>query len=307
MISPYHNSKALFCFCYECVCERLHKGTVKKVARDKTNPPFRICHFSDGHGKWLKLPKADMYIITGDLLPNFSSLSPEPSTGGAKHKINKRTEIFKQNKLVLELAGKGRETLLSNPKAPVVIVRGNHDFVSLSKLFGGDNTYEIGSSPTVFDNICGFKIGGIRGIRYIQGVWSDEMHEDVFGKLVDSLPNDLDILVTHAPPYNMLDSRNSYYGKNEHFGLKCLRKKFHADKNNLNENLRLHCFGHVHEAFGTYKTGEPAPGSVVGPITISNAAGGIVCFEWDGKKMRLERATQSLTKKDGDCRSLIKL
>ena len=54
---------------------------------------------------------------------------------------------------------------------------------------------------------------------------------------------DVDILVTHSPPYGILDVSN----KGNYCGSKALLKEVHRIK------PKLHLFGHIHEARGNTK------------------------------------------------------
>lgn len=55
------------------------------------------------------------------------------------------------------------------------------------------------------------------------------------------IPDDVDILITHCPPYGRLDS----VGEKGHIGCKDLWEKILGLR-----NLKLHVFGHVHECGG---------------------------------------------------------
>lgn len=59
----------------------------------------------------------------------------------------------------------------------------------------------------------------------------------------DKIPNDVDILVTHGPPFGILDS--TYYGKTN-VGCGLLLEKIEKVK------PVLHIFGHIHENRGVY-------------------------------------------------------
>lgn len=57
------------------------------------------------------------------------------------------------------------------------------------------------------------------------------------------IPEGTDILITHGPPHGILDSTK--FGG--HVGCELLRKRVDEIK------PRLHCFGHIHEAYGRQK------------------------------------------------------
>ena|ERR1700722_6609222 len=60
-----------------------------------------------------------------------------------------------------------------------------------------------------------------------------------------AIPNDLDILVTHGPPYRVLDCPP---GETHHGGDPELRAAV------IRKRPRLHVFGHVHSAYGMRPT-----------------------------------------------------
>ena len=56
----------------------------------------------------------------------------------------------------------------------------------------------------------------------------------------DKIPLNTDILLTHQPPLNILDSF-----KKEHFGCELLYEKIQRLI-----NLKIHAFGHIHASYG---------------------------------------------------------
>src|SRR5262249_28918150 len=56
----------------------------------------------------------------------------------------------------------------------------------------------------------------------------------------DKIPSGLDVLITHGPPFGILDWTN----RKEHAGSATLINRVHEVK------PRLHVFGHIHEAAG---------------------------------------------------------
>lgn len=196
-----------------------------------------LCHFSDWHGEWGSLPKADVYVVTGDMLYNYP---------GMRGDLKFTREVFLQAKETHRV--KARK-YLGNPDAPVVVVRGNHDFVPLAPLFSGGEVFEInGPEDTV--EVSGLIFGGMRGIKWIGGYWSDERGQEDLGEIARELSEDIDVLVTHAPPWGILDN---VYGERvgvQGFTAYATRREYGSEK-----KLKLHCFGHIHECFGTLNRG----------------------------------------------------
>lgn len=214
---------------------------------------MRIVHFSDWHGNKYDLPHADLYVCTGDMLKNYPDFDDEDLI----FRIIPSRESTNQRNHVRKHAGSYRN-LFANRDAPVVCVRGNHDFTDLADLFGGD-VWEVTDDPARTTTVQGVKVGGCRGIPFIIGCWSDELMEDGrsckppvvrapvgdFRDVVAKVPDDLEILVTHAPPHGILDE----FGQ-EHIGSTAIRSHinqqlFRSDKQ---LSLKAHLFGHIHEA-----------------------------------------------------------
>lgn len=254
---------------------------------------MRIVHFSDFHGDYEHdLPPADLYVCTGDMLPNFPGIMVRDMNTGEEYwkypdnaygnyrlqnheqalhghrDINVNHEIEMQNAWCdfREGAITGH---IQNKKAPVIIIRGNHDFVSYKKLFYGmKDIREVGnfSSFTIGDT----EVVGFRGISYIAGEWSDEMRDHELQSLVDRMGK-LDfnyaarrhLLVTHAPPANILDYSAMY---TEHYGIKSLASYLNVAMMDPEPGTYIHCFGHVHGARGVQVM--PGPATYV----FSNAA-----------------------------------
>lgn len=250
-----------------------------------------IVHVSDWHGSTAMLPPADLYVVTGDMLPNFPFLLTKLSNGvrekrlanvhllgmprandyhsrgrfeGRSHRYEGRqmvpeNEVECQTKYV-SIVPSFRENL-GNKSAPVVVVRGNHDFIDLSTWIGGD-VWEVNADSTRTFDFLGWKIGGFRGIKYIAGEWSDELMPDKMADIMDDLPLDIEILVSHSPPTGVFDLFPNGIGVIKSGGVQELRDWLRM-KQSVAGPLELHCFGHVHESRNI---------DAIGKTTFSNAA-----------------------------------
>lgn len=268
---------------------------------------MKIVHFSDWHKQTMLLPKADLYICTGDMLPNFPILQirrwnpsllqdrifywdavgptvdPEiPFKPRPKGEVESRLIIKEREARLQELWIKqlgGYRQFMASPEAPVVVVRGNHDFTDLAPAFEGGPVFEINLDPTRTIEIGGLKIGGFRGIPFIRGTWSDELQRGKLPGMVDrsdileptdleticeQLPKDLDIVVSHTPAYGILDN----YGVP--LGSEALMTYFNRRNYEGPKPVRAHCFGHIHESHRTVTLGD---------TIFSNAATGFNTFE----------------------------
>ena len=242
---------------------------------------MRVVHLSDWHGDSQPLPGADLYVVTGDMLPNFCTYKydtnasrprpeniveyhtnlhligekPEKTPRGAY--VGRITDPLREVKcqtkyIELELEKDGFRRHLGTPGAQVLLLRGNHDFVSLSPWFAGGPTFEFGFGGTVL-NFMGHKIDGTRGINYIYGEWSDEFTETQWRDAFSHISDDCDMLLTHAPPRNILDHEGHHYGSDTVASY--VNRRMLATDHEGAAPLRAHFFGHVHASNGSKNIG----------------------------------------------------
>lgn len=222
---------------------------------------MKIVHASDWHGDWRAMPKGDLYVITGDMLDNYPEVNMESVhsnhknewgkikpefadqyQGSSTRMIVRDVEIAKQTAW-LKAQGDMRR-FLGSPDSPVIVCRGNHDYVDLGPAFSGD-VYEIGNDASVVFEFQGIRFGGVRGINYFQGEWEDELTDPEFDDRVRLLPRDLDVLITHSPPQDILDFLDGY----GNIGSKQI-SAYLNEITLLQGPLKLHLFGHVHDQGG---------------------------------------------------------
>jgi Icc-related predicted phosphoesterase len=246
---------------------------------------MRIVHFSDWHGNTYELPSADLYVCTGDMLPNFRIFeyqvkgeriiweanmellgeTPRQRPNGPVEKLppSRERDTVLQARFINRRGPGYLRAILESPDAPVICVRGNHDFVDLAPLFAGGPVFEINEDPTRTTDISvlgtNWRIGGVRGINAIRRRWSDELRPGEFAERAWRLPCDLDILVTHAPPQGILDSLAD---GTELIGSASLMA-YVVGRGYTRKALRAHLFGHVHEERGSRQHG---------PTIFSNAS-----------------------------------
>lgn len=175
---------------------------------------------SDPHGHYPKLKGGDLLIVAGDLT--------------AQHTKNEFYEFA--------------EWYQAQNYKKKVIIAGNHDTLieNGEYHFNHDWMGYLCDSGTEFE---GFKIWGSPWTCKFEGqnrncmaftVDSDEELE----KKWDLIPDDIDILITHCPPYGILDQVKRIKGS-EHVGSESLR--YHV----INRiKPKIHAFGHVHEHGG---------------------------------------------------------
>lgn len=168
-----------------------------------------ILHLSDTHSKHRSLQNlqfADVIIHSGDM-----------SFAGSEDEVTDFIEWFG-----------------ALPYKYKIFIAGNHD----DCLFGAN----IDGLPENCFYLCNLGIT-IEGVKFygVPMFMEDAMSGD-YDKNIQKIPNDTDVLITHQPPYCILDSSaNINYG----------------DRNLLQIVLKiqpkLHLFGHVHDAYGIEK------------------------------------------------------
>lgn len=172
---------------------------------------IKTTFISDLHGFQPDLPGGDLLIIAGDLT--------------ARNTENEYAKFI--------------QWLISSPYKCKILIAGNHDGL-------------IESGKVSFRNIdphihylcdSGFDFKGLKiwGSPYtptfLNWYFMRDRGSDI-KKHWDLIPKGIDILVTHGPPYGVLDETIN----KEHAGCEELKK---AVKERVRP--RIHCFGHIHE------------------------------------------------------------
>jgi Icc-related predicted phosphoesterase len=194
---------------------------------------MKIAAISDTHGKeWLlpRIPDADILVVAGDTL-------------GQGMRFEFRDFVT---------------WCLGQPVDDIIIVAGNHDFF----LESADEAYKVIAecqalyreknsphAPNVH-YLCDSGVV-IKDVKFWGSPWTPAYGDWAFMKedeeLVEywlQIPDDTDVLITHGPPKDILDTvlRPKGYGLN--VGSSTLRTRISQVK------PRLHIFGHIHEHGG---------------------------------------------------------
>ncbi len=174
---------------------------------------------SDLHGHKPKLPGGDLLIIAGDLTASDKFVQYEMFFAWLK-KQNYRKKVF---------------------------IAGNHDNQAMTQ-FDWHGAEYLCDSGTEFE---GIKIWGSPWTKTFKGMNPECKAftvdtEDALMDKFELIPHDTDILITHSPPYGILD----------HIPVMMDGSIFHAGSAALFGWLkyvhrpRIHVFGHIHEAYG---------------------------------------------------------
>jgi Icc-related predicted phosphoesterase len=139
------------------------------------------------------------------------------------------------------------------PHKRKIVIAGNHDILfetnptlARSLLTGCDYLEDSGVE--------------IEGIKFWGSPWQPQFYNWAFNKKRgmplrekwNLIPSETDVLITHGPPYGVLDLAQRIYPlSDEHVGCEELRREV-IDR----IKPRLHVFGHIHHSYGTVKLGD---------------------------------------------------
>lgn len=176
---------------------------------------MKIICFADTHRciEGLNIPKADVVVCTGDFC-NSGALEDVIAFNGWFSRL---------------------------PCKYKIIVAGNHDVCfekdcALAKSLLNKNIIYLQDE--------GVKIGGVKfygspwQLPFMD--WAFNLPEDELRREFERIPENVDVLITHSPPYGILDSVR----KDEHLGSKSLLEKVSKVR------PRYHIFGHIHNGYG---------------------------------------------------------
>lgn len=121
-----------------------------------------------------------------------------------------------------------------------IFIGGNHDF-----YFDNFKSYYEDKIPKdiIYLDDCGVLIDGVffYGTPYQKqfGNWAFNLRDEALKIHYNTLPEKIDVLITHTPPIGVLDVVDSK----------------HVGSNYLYENImrikpKFNCFGHIHEQYG---------------------------------------------------------
>jgi len=178
----------------------------------------RITAISDTHLAEPELPGGDILLIAGDITYR-----------------GRTSEIAQFNRW-----------LEKQPYRNKVLVAGNHDFmfeeypVNAQQLIPATTHY----LEDELDLIDGVSIWGSPITPWFHDWAFNRERGDAIAKYWEKIPAGIDILVTHGPPYGILDGALRYNALAEHVGCEELMKHVKRVK------PKYHIFGHIHAGYG---------------------------------------------------------
>lgn len=184
---------------------------------------IRIVHISDTHQEFVKIPECDLVIHSGDY-----SFGPKNDT--LRNRLN---ELANLNNY---FGGKQFEDV------EVILVPGNHDWIFetdelIARQVLSNCTVLIDEEVTA----KGLTIYGTPSQPPFCD-WAFNHDTELRNEKYNAIPDHTDILVTHCPPYGVLD-----HCRNGHVGCEMLMQRIKE------VSPKLHCFGHIHEGYGQVK------------------------------------------------------
>lgn len=190
---------------------------------------MRLVATSDFHGKLdpAVLPAGDVLVLAGDLLAD----APDDATDPVGWQAERLRDL---------------DALLADlPYRAVLMVAGNHDGVlqvrpELGRALRGARYLQ--------DAAC-----EVEGVRFWGSPWQPHLCKHPFflpdGReawaLYRRIPVETDVVITHTPPWGILDSWDPGVG----LGGRMLRARVAALR------PRVHVFGHMHPSYGTTHVG----------------------------------------------------
>jgi len=190
---------------------------------------MRVWHISDTHGLHEQLSppsEIDIVIHSGD-----ASNSHSPALN--EHELHRFLAWFS-----------------ALPVKHKIFVPGNHDTSLERGLIRKVDIIAMGIVPLIDSEIT----IGERTIwgspwtpRY--GDWAWMTKRETINRKWEQIPNSIDVLVTHGPPFGILDATYARNGNTEMVGCRALQKRVFALK------PQWHLFGHVHGTDDIRNTG----------------------------------------------------
>lgn len=177
---------------------------------------MRLVAISDCHGLMPVVPSCDLILNAGDICPDFRG-----------DRVMYQWQWMNRHY---------RDYLTSLP-APMIAVWGNHDFI-------GDRS-EFVNTMNLPWTLLQDRMIEVQGLRIYGSPWSLRFYDWAFmrneqdlDRLYSQIPEGLDILIVHGPPYDACDANH----RGDLCGSEALRR--HIER----AQPRLVLCGHIHES-----------------------------------------------------------
>lgn len=195
---------------------------------------------SDLHGNLPEIESCNiLLLVAGDVCPDFSG-GPHWQSGleGGKFRQGEWLDTY------------FRPWLEAVPADAIVGIAGNHDYVFEHPSLVPDLPWTYLEDTEA--NVQGFRVYGTPWVPNLP-MWAFHADPRILKISRSAIPTDLDILMTHGPPYGYGDIVGAKYGPRAgtHVGDEPLLKELDRI------GAKLHVFGHIHEGRGIYVADNP--------------------------------------------------
>lgn len=176
------------------------------------------------------MPAGDVLILAGDVLRNYSANADADAA-------------FQLNEL---RALDGYCAILGFNHT--LLIAGNHDWVF--QIYKGASRW---LNHLTYLQDSGIEIEGVKFYGSPHQPWffdwafNQPRGGEALAYYWSLIPDDTEVLITHGPPFGILDKP---FGRQESVGCELLLKRVKDIR------PRLHCFGHIHGSYGCEQIGE---------------------------------------------------
>jgi Icc-related predicted phosphoesterase len=202
---------------------------------------LKLVCISDLHGYLPAIPPCDILLVAGDICPAYN------------HSLDFQSLWIRTNLV---------EWRTQQPAKHCIFCAGNHDFIFQKTACGlgyHHEDYGMLSNPTWLcyaeDEVvdcCGLKIYSSPWQKLFGG-WAFNLEEKYMQEKWAKMPDDVDIILSHGPPYSYGDdvSWENYDGSitKEKTGSLSFTKRI------IEVQPKLVVFGHIHSGYGKYQLG----------------------------------------------------
>ncbi|KAL9656448.1 hypothetical protein ABK040_005213 [Willaertia magna] len=197
---------------------------------NSNNKSLKFIVISDTHNKhdYLNIPDGDILICCGDISCSENDGSSLQDLKNFNNYLSQITQVKHK-----------------------IVIAGNHD-KSLTKFTKEQIQTEIFTNATYLQDsfviIDGIKIYGTPFVPATSALQASlnpfyKSEQTLMASVFSKIESDTNILVTHCPPYGILDKNNN--GTVMHYGSKSLVERIKELK-----DLKVNVFGHVHGGYG---------------------------------------------------------
>ncbi len=189
---------------------------------------MKVCFIADMHGKLdFKVDPCDLLVIAGDICP----------CRGFPYQAC----MFQENWLNVEF----RYWLADQPIRECVAIAGNHDWIwDVARIMVPKMNANFHYLCDEDIEIMGLNIYGTPQQKVFND-WAFNREPEVLKRYYDEIPEGLDILITHTPPYKILD-KVDFENFKGHEGCKILKARIREMK----QPPKINVFGHMHGEYG---------------------------------------------------------